>query len=36
MMESTIFGFNTIYGSIVRNYSDKLSPKLKKIYLDNL
>jgi NAD-specific glutamate dehydrogenase len=36
MTESTIFGMGLVYHAVVKNYDDKLSSRLKKIYLDTL
>lgn len=36
MIDSPIFGRFTIYHAIVKAYSDKVSSKLKSIYLQNL
>ncbi len=36
MQESSIFGVLLIYHAIIKAYDDRLTSKLKKIYLDNL
>ena len=36
MHQSLIFGTSLIYHTIVKTYDDKLTSKLKKIYLDTL
>jgi hypothetical protein len=36
MQESSIFGILLIYHSIIKAYDDRITSKLKKIYLDTL
>jgi hypothetical protein len=36
MIDSPVFGAQMVYNSIHRAYNDKLPPKIKVIYLQNL
>ena len=36
MIQSEVYGCGLIYNAIVKKFDDKLSSKLKKVYIDTL